>query len=185
MPEHDDNPQRFAQAVASHWTQAQPTVRSFLFSVVHEPAAVDDILQDVALTVVRRFDTFEPGTNFVAWAVTIARHKAMDFHKTRARDRHVLDDAVLDRLASAAVQIEPEIGPRRRALDVCMDKLPDRQRRMLAMRYEEDATPAQIAEAEGMKPGSVSVALHRVRLALRDCIEQQTSTGASGGGGDA
>ena len=179
MPERDEEDQRFAQAVASHWTQAQPTVRSFLFSVVYDPAAVDDLLQEVALTVVRRFDTFEPGTNFIAWAVTIARHKAMDYHKTRARDRHVLGDAVLERLAGATVQVEPEIGPRRRALDICMDKLPERQRHLLALRYTDDATPSQIAKTEGMNKNTVAVTLHRTRLALRDCIEQQTSGGGA------
>jgi RNA polymerase sigma-70 factor (ECF subfamily) len=164
---------RLVEQVTHLWTHAQPAVRSFLFSVLREPAAVEDVMQEVALTVVRRFDRFESGTNFVGWAVTIARHKAMDYHKMRSRDRLVLDDRVVARLADAHVEIEPEIAPRRQALEACLEQVPERHRRMLAMRYEHAATPAQIAEAENMKANAVAVLLHRVRLGLRECIERR------------
>jgi len=167
------NPLPIQEQIACCWTQAQPAVRAFLFAVVRDPAAVDDLLQEVALTIVRRFDQFEPGTNFTAWAVTIARHKVMDFHKTRARDRHVHDERVVARLADAHVEVEHEIGPRRQALEHCLEKLPDRHRQLLARRYEDNESVSEIAESEGANPNAIAVLLHRVRLALRQCIERQ------------
>lgn len=41
------------------------------------------------------------------------------------------------------------------------------------MRYVRELTPAKIAALTGMNANAVAVMLHRVRRALRECIEKQ------------
>lgn len=173
MTHETPNPTEFTERITRLWTKAQPSVLAFLLSAVRNPAAADDLLQEVALTVVRRFDRFEPGTDFLAWAITIARFKTMDYQKAAGRDRHVFGESVLDRLGSAAAQVADELTSRRLALETCIEQLPEDQRRVLAMRYEQNLPVNQIADATNAKPNTIAVSLRRIRLSLRTCIERK------------
>jgi DNA-directed RNA polymerase specialized sigma24 family protein len=48
------------------------------------------------------------------------------------------------------------------------------------MRYVRELTPRKIAAMTGMNSNAVSVMLHRVRRALRECIERQIAARTSG-----
>ena len=52
-------------------------------------------------------------------------------------------------------------------------------RKLLEMRYVREMTPRKIAATTGMNSNAVSVMLHRVRRALRDCIERQLAARSS------
>ena len=47
---------------------------------------------------------------------------------------------------------------------------------MVLMRYEPDATVADIAKHFGRSPASISTTLMRVRKTLAECIEQRTGS---------
>lgn len=61
----------------------------------------EDVLQETFLTVSRTAESFEPGTNFVAWACGIARRKVLDNYR-RQRRATVLNEAALIALADDA-----------------------------------------------------------------------------------
>jgi len=52
-------------------------------------------------------------------------------------------------------------------LHEAMDRLSERDRRLLEMRYEEDLTQGAIARRLGIPEGTVKVRLHRARAKLR------------------
>lgn len=52
-------------------------------------------------------------------------------------------------------------------LHAALRRLSDRDRRLLALRYEEDLTQAAIATRLGIPEGTVKVRLHRARNRLR------------------
>ena len=58
--------------------QCQNHVFSILYMLVHNEADAEDLLQDTAATLLEKFDQYEEGTNFRAWAVTIAKNKALN-----------------------------------------------------------------------------------------------------------
>src|SRR5271168_413877 len=50
--------------------------------LAHVPySEVDDLMQDVFLTALRRLDTLREPVAFAAWLLTIARNRANDFHR--------------------------------------------------------------------------------------------------------
>lgn len=163
----------FTEQVTRHWTAVQPTVRAFLLATVYDSAAVDDVLQNVAMTVVRRFDQYESGTDFAAWVITIARNKVMDYNKAQRRDRHLFDAQLYDRLGQVAVQVASELDCRHRALRECIAKMPENQRTLLDMRYRDQLSVQAIAESRRARPNTITVALRRIRVALRGCIERR------------
>lgn len=158
------------------WTAAQPAVRSFVYAAVRQPQDTEDLVQQVAATVIEKFDDFETGTNFNAWALAIARHKIMNHRTVRSRERHVFDSDTLASIADAYAPISAAYEDRRDALHHCMQLADERGRRMLDLRYQQELTPAQIAKQLNTSAQAVHAAMYRLRKRLADCIEDRLAS---------
>ena len=86
------------QLLARH----EPVIRGYLRSLVSRAADVDELMPDVALVAWRKFSELREPEAFPRWACVIARYEALRFHRDRARDRLVLDEAVIAKLADDA-----------------------------------------------------------------------------------
>lgn len=162
--------------IARLWTSAQPAVRSFLHALLREPQAVDDLLQDVAVTLIDKFDELSDTDKFAAFAMGIARNKVMNYRTTRSRDRHTFDSEAIDRLVDVHAAMAHESEPRRAALERCLAALPKRGREAIDLRYDQELDTQKIAEHFGMTRGAVNVLLHRTRRSLLECIESRLKT---------
>ncbi|MBA3699774.1 MAG: sigma-70 family RNA polymerase sigma factor [Planctomycetes bacterium] len=129
----------------------------------------EDILQEVFLVVTSRADSFELGTNFLAWARAIARFKTMELMRERQRDRATLSDEALAALEALAPDVE-SWQSQREALHRCLEQLPPAQRQLTALAYGDGLTPAEIAERSGKAANVVHVLMSRVRRILRECV---------------
>lgn len=143
-------------------------VRAFVYGLTRDIAATDDIVQETFLTVTAKASDYEPGTNFPAWACTIARLKVYESRRATRR----LSDAACDALA-AAHEPPPEPDDRLAAVLSCLEKLPARSRELIRLRYFAAEPPAAIARHLGRTPNGVRVALAKARAALRRCIDGQ------------
>jgi RNA polymerase sigma-70 factor, ECF subfamily len=132
----------------------------------------DDIFQDTSVELWRKFTSFEPGTNFRAWAYQIAYHKILDHRRKQGR-RQLLDDEAFHVLARDALLLTAESPSQREdALADCLKKLPQCDRRLIERRYRADMTPKQIAEQSARSVYSVYRALARIHEALSKCVGQ-------------
>jgi len=155
------------------WLAAEPAVRAYVAAAVRSVADREDVLQQVALTVARRFEEFDDKRPFVAWALWLAKSRIVDFYRAQDRQRLVLADHLLDRVAETLVRRQADVSPRREALEQCLDGLPQRSRVLVQHRYHDGLRVDQIAAAVRLTPGSVRVSLFRIREALAACIERR------------
>ena len=81
-----------------------------------------------------------------------------------------MSDAVLYQIAAVLVQRQPERSSRQAALESCIEKLPQKSRRLLELRYVEEGSIESVADAIHSTAGAVRVMLFRVRNALANCI---------------
>jgi RNA polymerase sigma-70 factor (ECF subfamily) len=153
------------------WLEAEPAVRAFVGAAVRGFHDAEDVTQQVALTVARRFDEYDASRPFVAWALWLAKSRIADHYRKQGRERLVFSESLLDELASALVVQQPRATARQAALARCLEKLPGKSRRMLDRRYAEDAPVEQVAAELKSTPGSVRVMLFRIRNLLAACIE--------------
>ena len=157
-------------------TGSQRKLYAFILSLVRNPGDADDVLQESNMVMWRKAEEFEPGTNFEAWAFTVARFQVMAYRKRRQRSRLHFDDELVELLAvDAAHHLEPDQDPRREALASCLGKLTSEQRALVAERYEPGASVNRMAEKQGRSPKAVSEALRRIRKNLLACIESTLS----------
>jgi RNA polymerase sigma-70 factor (ECF subfamily) len=151
--------------------------RGRLFAYVHllvrNMADADDVFQQTALTLFRKFDAYDASRDFLPWACGIARLEAAEFLRVRARDRLRFSDPLTLALLDAFTEMpEPEAADRQLALPGCVDKLAEADRRLLADCYEAGADVPSIAERMGRPARSVYNSLRRIRRALFECVER-------------
>lgn len=156
-----------------NWTKAQPVVFAFILSIEPNMQHAEDILQEVALVIVRKYDTYEKGSSFVAWAIGIARVELLRQRRKYARDRHVFDEALIQQVATLYQARSDQVFEMKSALSMCISKLPGHGQKLLRMRYSWGLEIKKIANQMGMTVNSVFVALHRIRMSLQNCIRRQ------------
>lgn len=162
------------------WLEAEPAVRAYIGAAVREFHDAEDVVQQVALTAARRFDEFDASRSFLAWVLWLAKSRIVDHYRQQARERRLFTEGLLDRLAAALVSQQAELPARQAALERCLERLPEKSRRLLTLRYAEDASVAEVATAVQSTAGAVRVMLFRIRNLLSQCIEEQLANEASG-----
>ena len=164
-----------AATVTQHIVRHRHAVVAYLYGVVADYHAVEDLFQEVSLVAIQKAGEFRDGTNFVGWLRAIARNKVREH--LRKRTGVLLDEALLDGLDRAFDAARAAIDPdqRKEAMRRCLDDLPPASRQLLSWRYDEGLTPAGIAERSGRSRAGVNSLLQRIRETLRDCVERRSA----------
>lgn len=154
-------------------TQNERKVYCFILSMVPNLADADEILQETNVRLWEQFDKFQPGTDFAAWARTIARYMVMAFRTRTGRERVHFSQEFIDIVANDVSAFEPEMDNQREALDACLKTLPQHSRRLLDLVYSGGLSMKDIAGLVGKSVVATYKATARVRVALFHCIEQR------------
>ncbi|MGN6369071.1 MAG: sigma-70 family RNA polymerase sigma factor [Phycisphaerae bacterium] len=163
------------EQIARKWSVTQPAVGAFIAAMIPNFHDAQDVMQEVAAAVFAYdFDKRGWPDSFQAWVVGIARHKVMDFVRRRSASGNTLFDAeAIEALVSAHAHFAERFDDRCEALEHCLKRISGDMHTLLEMRYSGDMSPPEIAARTGRSVSAVKVTLHRVRLALRDCIERR------------
>ena len=158
-------------------TDAQPRLMGFLLKRLGNSDQAHEVLQEVNLVLCRRAAEYQPGTNFMAWAFTIARFQIMAFRKRQTRDLLVFPEDLANTLEAMDQQMfQPELQrSRETALRDCMGKLREEHQGLLLQRYAESLSVKAIAADFGKSVNAISLLLHRIREQLLGCIEKNLS----------
>ncbi len=155
-------------------TEHQALLRGYIRVLIPNASDVRDVLQNTNLALWEHREDFESGSNFKAWAFAVARYRALEHHRKMRRNHHlVFDDEVLDLLSQSAndAQDVAHLERKQLALDRCLDELKPEDRALVTSRYSETTTLEEYSRRDGRTPGSLRVALNRLRHTLRLCIE--------------
>jgi RNA polymerase sigma-70 factor, ECF subfamily len=151
------------------------SVSHFLYRMVQNQGAAEELAQEVFLRVYKSRETYEPTAKFTTWLFRIATHLALnwlrDEKNERAQER--LDQAtedgpvreVADRAASVEQQMlhEVKVEEVRRAVAA----LPDKQRAAVLMHKYEEMEYSQIAKVLSCSESAVKSLLFRAYETLR------------------
>lgn len=145
--------------------EAAPRLRGYLRRSSRDDAQVDDLVQDVMLTLWRRADTFDPArASGWTWIFAIARNRRIDLARKSARAEVDLEDPVLVRAGPDAPDRAVGRERLRNQVREALDALPEGQRDVIVATYFEGATFREAAESQGL---AVGTAKSRMRLALK------------------
>jgi RNA polymerase sigma-70 factor, ECF subfamily len=160
--------------LARHWTAVQPTVASYISFAIRNFNDAQDVLQDVAATLVETFERYDRTKPFLPWALGVARYKVLVYRRVHATEC-ILGIESLERLAHVYGDMGSQFDLWHEALERCLQKIPDKSQQLLRLRYEKDMKPGQIAGQVKSSVAAVKMNLHRIRHLLRDCVKSHVT----------
>ena len=148
----------------------------------------EDLVQDTFVAALRSADGFEGRSKVQTWLVGILRHKIADHlrkvSRQRQRDAQTREDASHAEVFQHGqwrVGVKPWTTDPAKSLENeefwtvlsdCQEKLPDKLSVAFRMRDLEDLPMAEICELLEITATNLSVRLHRARVLLRECLDQ-------------
>jgi RNA polymerase sigma-70 factor (ECF subfamily) len=167
---------------AEYLRQHQTRLYGYIHSLVRDLNDADDLYQQTALVLWKKFAEFDRARSFFAWACGVARFEVANFLRARSRDRLYFSDDLNLLLVEAQAEItDDELEGRRDALVRCVEKLRERDRALLQECYGDCFDVHGAADRRGRSPQSVYNSLRRIRRSLFECIgrtlEPQTPPG--------
>jgi RNA polymerase sigma-70 factor (ECF subfamily) len=144
----------------------------FRYVAALAPKAADaqDIVQQTAVALWRKFDRYDPAQPFTPWACRFALLEARQFLRRDQRWGAFLDDALVDDLAARRAALGDEMERRFAHLSDCLQKLPPAQRETVESYYYRRTPVEQLAAATGRSVEALYKALQRIRQALLLCV---------------
>ena len=148
-------------AFAALIEEYQSIVFGIAFHFFGDRARAEEIAQDVFLQLYRSLPAIQSLSHLQHWLRQVTSRKCIDEVRRRGPHRVDLDDVDLTVAPNSA---DPFLTRRLRAR---IDRLPDLQRLILTLRYQEDLGPTDIGRTLGLPENTVKSYLHRALTALR------------------
>ena len=158
------------------FAQSQYEIHSYVLTLLHNWADADDVMQATSIVLWRKFDQYEPDTDFVAWACRIAKFEVNNFRRVKGRDRLFFDDSLLESLATVRLSMGEQLQTERELIDDCVAKLkPDDSELIRRCYSQKTVTAKDVAGELGRPTNTVYKALIRIRRTLYECVQRTSS----------
>ncbi len=128
------------------------------------PVDADDCFQETFMAALRNYDNLD-GAHPRAWVMTIARNKAIDHRRGRAR-RAIPKDDLPEIPAPAQPDADPELWSE-------VGELPDKQRTAIALRFAADLRYREVAAAMDTSEEAARRSVHEGLRKLRERVSRE------------
>lgn len=168
---NSSNSKEFVSLLAAN----QRKLFAYIMSLVVNINDADDIMQETVQEMLKRFDRFELGTDFLAWATTIAYYRVLDFRKHKKGEKLIFNDEIFDRLQNQAKTELQDMDDYLVYLRQCMQKLAKTDLGLVNLKYVNGMAVKEIASRFGRTKQSVYRSIARIQDLLRHCIKKRLS----------
>lgn len=142
-----------------------PYLRAFAVSLSGSYSVADDLVQDTLVKAWSHADSFQPGTNFRAWLVTILRNTYFSQYRKRAREVQDSDNLHAEQIPVKGGQ---ESNVAMQDVQKALDKLAPEHREILLMIGITELSYEEAAEICNVAVGTVKSRLNRARAKLAE-----------------
>lgn len=156
----------FAEIVGAH----ESMVYSLALHFGNDRGRAEEIAQDAFLQLYRHLDSIESPSHLVHWLRQVTVRRCIDLGRRKhghAVPLDAVDLPVHDRPG------DPFLSRRLREL---VADLPEKQRAVLLLRYQEDLDPSEICTIVGLPVNTVKSHLHRALQSLRRSLGEKSWT---------
>ncbi len=152
----------FAELVEEH----QGMVFSIAYHFVQDASLAEDLAQEVFLELYQGLAAIQSPTHLMYWLRKVTANRCIDHGRSKTRRRELaLEEA--PEPAAAAAPADPLLSER---LQKSLATLPEKQRMVVILRYQEGLGPAEIGELLRMPVNTVKSTLHRSLADLRKSL---------------
>jgi RNA polymerase sigma-70 factor (ECF subfamily) len=144
----------------------QSMVFSIALRILGDRFLAEETAQDVFLELHAKLDELDSEDHVVHWLRRVTVHRSID--RIRQRDRRAEDVTDPGELPEVAVDVAPGDPLLSRQIRQLVASLPVTPRTVVALRYQEDMSVEEIAEALSMPVATVKSHLRRTLQLLRE-----------------
>ena len=169
--------------IAARFLAERHRLLAYILAGVREPHTAEDIFQEVWIRLAAAVESGAVIQNEAAWCRATARNLLLHHWRHESRDKVEVNSDLLDVLDSLEVALTEDAGPddlwvaRQQALTQCLVALPEKARRMLALKYEAGLPLEEVARSCGQSLAAITKTLYRLRHALMECVQTRLQLG--------
>ena len=160
----------FRQLIETYQKPVYQVIRRMV--LIHEDA--DDLTQNTFIKAYKALDRFEGNSSLFTWLYRIATNESLTFlEKKKKRFFFSLDDhqeKLESYIDSSATLSGDEIQVK---LQKCLLKLPDKQRLVFHLKYEEDLSYEEISKITGTSIGALKASYHHAVKKIEQELTQE------------
>jgi RNA polymerase sigma-70 factor (ECF subfamily) len=154
------------RAYAALLQETSRLLRPFLARRLSFTNEVDDLLQEILISIHKARHTYDGNRPYKPWVYAIARFRLQDHLRAHysdqlhhAGDLSGMEESLHEDVTESAISYE--------SISVEVQKLPEKQATILRLMHRDGYTAREVAEKIGMKESAVKVAAHRAYKVLR------------------
>ena len=154
----------------------------YLYAMTRDAELAEEVYQDAAVIVIKKADGTEEINDFRAWAKEVIRRQALYAIREREKSRKVaraMSPELLEAISTVFVEdksTESVVLDESSALKECLTGLTENKRKLIALRYENDASFQEISAKTKSSPSAIQKAISRIRKQLHDCVKHKMRT---------
>ncbi|BCK88740.1 ECF RNA polymerase sigma factor SigF [Sideroxyarcus emersonii] len=160
-----------SQAYAMLLKETARLLRPFLLKRLYSSNEVDDVLQEILISVHKARHTYDGERPYKPWVYAIAKFRLQDHLRAHYADRlHDAED--LSELEEVLPDDAVEPGFDYESIRAEVARLPEKQATILQLMHHDGYTAREVAARTGMTESAVKVAAHRAYKVLRMRLER-------------
>jgi RNA polymerase sigma-70 factor (ECF subfamily) len=148
----------------------QVKISTFIQSLVPNYQDAEDLFQETATIAWEKFDEYEPGSNFTAWTIAIARYRIMYYWQKNKNSIVRYSDAAVKAIEEYLTSAPQGPSRNQTYLEDCMKSLSDQDVRLIQMRYSQKSTIKAMSRELGRSIHGLYSTLSRIHLTLVECV---------------
>lgn len=157
-------------AYAAFLTETAGLLRGYLARRINDPEALEDVLQDILITVHQIRHTYLPNRPVGPWLYSISDRRLSDANR-RLRRIEKIEVAMVEETSSVfELATNPSSDDRGEAIRSALVDLPKPQRSVIEMLKVQNMSVREVAALTGMSESSVKVTAYRGYETLRKVL---------------
>ena len=146
-------------------------VYTLAYRLLGNPSDAEDAAQETFVRAYTRLASYQPGSRFGSWLLSITSHWCIDFlRRRRAISLEAAGIVAGEPIGPAGAEDHPEAvalqSERQREVRQWLASLPEPYRSVLVLRYWHDLSYAEISQTTGLPVSTIRMRLFRARQLL-------------------
>lgn len=153
-----------------------PIIYNVIYVRVKNSAIADDIVSDTFMKMTQNLASFDPErASFATWLSRIAMRTLTDYYRWQSHRQNVEWDDVFSPAVDEKERPEGHLLEKegKSELLLALDKLSERERRIIELKFWGEMSNKEIAESLDMTPSNVGVVVHRAMGQLKKILSRE------------
>jgi RNA polymerase sigma-70 factor (ECF subfamily) len=155
---------------ASLLRDISPYIRNVVTPTLSNLDWVDDVVQEVLLSVHKSLHTYDPKRSFKPWLYSIIIFRKTDFLRKYYSSRSNKSQELIDSNFSEENVTNFEFAGELKDIEDALSSIPEKQAALFTMMKVEGYTAKEVAQKMDMTESAVKVSVHRTMIKLKEIL---------------